>query len=77
MSRTTDLFNVYCNLQLLTLVSGTALLLHLVACMWIFTAVAVNPEFVGTWVEAFNLTTAGHQEVYVNSLYWTISTLGV
>lgn len=53
---------------------AVALVTHLVACSWFFTASAQNFP-AGNWAEAAGVENAAPVDQYVRSLYWTITTM--
>ena len=60
--------------RLIVLLTTTAIMIHLMACLWYFvpSMETVGPE---TWLYARNLQDSSAGEIYMNCLYWTITTL--
>jgi len=53
------------------------ILVHIVACLWVIVASFNSPEgdYSGTWVEANGATKFNIEELYILSLYWTVTTV--
>ena len=51
------------------------MLIHIVGCLWVVIATLVSEEYIGTWMEGFAEDQLSSAEIYVKSLYWTITTI--
>ena len=61
-------------IRLISFILSVLIIVHIVGCLWHFTAVLYN--FDGTtWVVRNNLIDASNFSVYVASIYWAFSTL--
>lgn len=61
-------------LRVIRFTIAAALVTHVVACAWFFTAAAQGyPD--GNWAETAGIETAAPADQYVRSLYWTITTM--
>jgi len=61
-------------LRVIRFIVAAALVTHVVACSWFFTAAAQGFP-AGNWAEVAGITGAAPIEQYVRSLYWTITTM--
>ena len=51
------------------------ILCHICACLWIIVATMTDPKYKGTWVAASDASKLSNPDLYVLSLYWTVTSI--
>jgi len=51
------------------------MVIHIIACLWIFFASFFNDDFKDTWMESKDINQLGEQDLYLISIYWAVTTI--